>query len=52
MANVKWIKIDVNIFDNRKIRQIESMPDGDSLLVIWFKLLCLAGNVNDGGLVS
>lgn len=51
MANVKWIKIAVDIFDNRKIKQIESMPDGESLLVIWFKLLCLAGNVNDGGLV-
>lgn len=51
MVNVKWIKIAVDIFDNRKIKQIESMPDGESLLVIWFKLLCLAGNVNDGGLV-
>ena len=51
MADVKWIKIAVDIFDNRKIKQIESMPDGESLLIIWFKLLCLAGNVNDGGLI-
>lgn len=51
MANVKWIKIAVDIFDNRKIKQIESMPDGESMLIIWFKLLCLAGNVNDGGLI-
>ena len=51
MADVKWIKIAIDIFDNRKIKQIESMPDGESLLVIWFKLLCLAGNVNDGGLI-
>lgn len=48
---VKWIKIAINIFDNRKIKQIEAMPDGDSLLVIWMKLLCLAGNVNDDGLI-
>ena len=51
MADVKWIKIAVDIFDNRKIKQIETMPDGESLLIIWFKLLCLAGNVNDGGLI-
>lgn len=51
MADVKWIKIAVNMFDNRKIKQIESMPDGDSLLVIWVKLICLAGEINDGGYV-
>lgn len=51
MAEVKWIKIAVDMFDNRKIKQIESMPDGDSLLIIWIKLLCLAGNVNDGGYI-
>ena len=39
MANVQWIKIVTNIFDNRKIRALESLPDGDTLLVIWFKLL-------------
>lgn len=51
MAEVKWIKIAVDMFDNRKIKQIETMPDGDSLLLIWVKLLCLAGNVNDGGYI-
>ena len=51
MADIKWIKLAVDIFDNRKIRQIESMPDGDSLLVIWLKLLTLAGSINDGGTV-
>ncbi len=51
MADVKWIKIAINMFDNRKIRQIETMPDGDTLLLIWVKLLCLAGNVNDGGYI-
>lgn len=51
MGEVKWIKIVTNIFDNKKIRIIETMPDGDSLIVIWLKLLILAGNVNDGGYV-
>ena len=51
MADVKWIKLAADIFDNRKIRQIEHMPEGDALIVVWLKLLVLAGNVNDGGLV-
>lgn len=48
---VKWIKIVTNIFDNRKIKQIEKLPEGDGIIVIWFKLLVLAGCVNDGGAV-
>ncbi len=51
MADVKWIKLMTDVFDNRKIRQIECMPNGDTLIVIWFKLLALAGQINDGGLV-
>lgn len=51
MADVKWIKLASDIFDNRKIRQIEALPDGDAIIVIWIKLLCLAGNINDCGLV-
>lgn len=51
MADVKWIKIAIDMFDNRKIKQIGSMPEGDSLLLMWVQLLCLAGNVNDGGFI-
>lgn len=49
MAEVKWIKLATNVFNNRKIRLIESMPDGDTIIVIWFKLLMLAGEINDEG---
>lgn len=49
MAEVKWVKIVTDIFDNRKIKQIESLPEGDTIIVIWFKLLCLAGTINDNG---
>lgn len=51
MAEVKWIKLATNIFDNRKIRQIECLPDGDAIIVVWMKLMCLAGNINDSGFV-
>lgn len=52
MADVKWIKVSTDMFDgSRKIKQIEMMPEGDTILVIWLKLLLLAGNVNDGGAI-
>lgn len=51
MADIKWIKITANIFENRKIRQIETLPDGDAVIVIWLKLLCLAGQINDNGAI-
>lgn len=49
MADVKWIKITTDIFSDEKILLIEQMPDADSLLVIWFKLLCMAGKENNYG---
>lgn len=50
MANdVKWIKIVTDVFDDEKILMIETMPECDTIIVIWFKLLCLAGKQNNGG---
>lgn len=51
MSDIKWIKVMTDMFDNRKIKQIETLPEGDSIIVIWLKLLCLAGNVNEQGLI-
>lgn len=48
---MKWIRIVTDIFDNRKIKQIESLPNGDSIIVIWLKILTLAGSINDSGFV-
>lgn len=49
MAEIKWIKITTDIFDDDKILLIESLPDADAIIVIWFKLLCLAGKQNNSG---
>ena len=51
MSEVKWIKITTDIFNDEKMLLIESMPDSDSIIVIWFKLLSLAGKSNNGGLI-
>lgn len=49
MADVKWIKITTDIFDDEKILLIESMPGADATIAIWFKLLVLAGKQNNNG---
>ena len=49
MADVKWIKIATDIFNDEKILIIERLPNADSIIVIWFKLLTLAGKQNNSG---
>lgn len=49
MAEVKWIKIVTDVFDDEKTLMIETLPEADSIIVIWFKLLCLAGKQNNSG---
>ena len=52
MAEAEWIKLYLKTFrTSRKISAIERMKNGDTMIVIWFKLLCLAGEINDGGAV-
>lgn len=50
-SEVKWIKIVTDIFDDEKIILIESLPEADAIIVIWFKLLCLAGKTNTLGVL-
>lgn len=49
MAEIKWIKITTSMFDDEKIDFIESMPEADTILICWIKLLTLAGKSNMGG---
>lgn len=52
MAETEWIKLYLKTFrTSRKISAIERMKNGDTFIVIWFKLLCLAGEINDDGTV-
>ncbi len=51
MADVKWIKIITDIFNDEKMLMIEGMPEADAVIVIWFKLLCLAGRTNNHGVL-
>lgn len=51
MADIKWIKIVTDIFDDEKILLIEAMPDSYAIIVCWFKLLCFAGKQNNNGIL-
>lgn len=48
-VGVKWIKITTDLFDDEKIKIIDTLPARDEILVIWFKLLALAGKSNQNG---
>ena len=51
MADITWIKLRTNMFDDEKIRLIEKMPEGDSIIIIWVKLLTYAGKANCNGYI-
>ena len=51
MADVKWIAVAVDMFTDEKMRLIEAMPDADTIIVIWIKMLTLAGRLNNGGVL-
>lgn len=51
MAEVKWIKLTTDMFDNRKIKYLRRLPDGNSIVLIWVMLLTMAGRCNAGGMI-
>ena len=52
MSEIKWIKITTDIFDDEKICLIDALPDPDAILVIWFKIIVLAGKLNKNGVLA
>lgn len=51
MADVKWIKITTDMFDNRKIKHLRKLPEGNNIVLIWVMLLTMAGRCNSGGMI-
>lgn len=49
MAEITWIKLRTDMFDDEKIKLIQALPDGDTILVIWIRILALAGKCNANG---
>jgi uncharacterized phage protein (TIGR02220 family)/predicted phage replisome organizer len=51
-AMMNWIKLDLNILDDAKIKIIRSHPDGNAIIVLWIGLLCLAMKSQRPGIVE
>lgn len=51
MADIKWIKITTDMFDNRKIKHLRRLPGGNDMALIWVMLLTIAGRCNADGLL-
>ena len=49
---ISWIKLDINILDDAKIKIIRSHPDGNAMVVLWIGLLCLAMKSQRPGLIE
>lgn len=49
MSNVKWIKLSTNMPENRKIKRIRRLPDGNNVVLFWVFLLSKAGESNNSG---
>ncbi len=51
MADIKWIKITTDMFDNRKIKHLRKLTEGNNIVLIWVMLLTMAGRCNSGGMI-
>lgn len=51
MAELKWIKITLNMFDDEKIKLIDAMPERDTIHYVWIRLLVQAGKCNANGYI-
>ena len=51
MGEVKWVKMSIDMFDNRKIKYLRGLPEGNNIVLIWVMLLTLAGRCNSNGYI-
>ena len=49
MYKLQWLKIDANLFANRKIQILLKEPDGDTYIRVWIQLLIIAMECNKEG---
>lgn len=51
MTKVSWIRLEIDMFDNKKIRHIRKLPEGNNIVLIWMMLLTMAGRCNSNGII-
>lgn len=50
-GKVEWVKITTDMFDNRKIKYLRKLPEGNSIVLIWIMLLTMAGRCSANGMI-
>ena len=51
MDGVEWVKLTTDMFDNRKIKHLRKLPEGNNIVLIWVMLITMAGRCNAGGMI-
>lgn len=51
MAEVKWIKLNTDMFNNSKIKYLRRVPGGNDIILLWVMLLTKAGKCNSHGYI-
>lgn len=46
-----WIKLSTSLFYDQKVQLIMAREDGNSIILVWIRLMMLAGETNDNGYV-
>lgn len=50
-SKIEWVKITTDMFDNRKIKYLRKLPEGNSIVLIWIMLLTMAGRCSANGMI-
>lgn len=51
MADVKWIRLSIDMFSNAKIKYLRTLPEGNNIILIWVMLLTIGGRCNSNGFI-
>ena len=51
MTSAKWLKLNIDMFDKWQIKELRSLPEGDTAMVIYLYLLTQAVRSNQGGVL-
>lgn len=51
MHGTKWIKLNIDMFDQWQIKELRSLPEGDTAMIIYLYLLMQAVRSNQGGVL-
>ncbi|OPJ58156.1 phage replisome organizer N-terminal domain-containing protein [Clostridium chromiireducens] len=49
MGEIRWVKFEVNMYDDTKLKILDNMDNRDLHQYVWTRLLVLTGKVNRGG---